>query len=123
LSKAVDAAVDAAEEQHDAACLSYEQLLQVLQSLPISDYSGEFEAACRALLEAMRAGDNPERVQALRADVCFEVSTLSSTGLAGICAYNCQQGFKFWCAWKSQHACTHAAAKECLKDCLLDPST
>jgi hypothetical protein len=68
-------AVEAAAAECDAACLSYEQLLQVLQSLPISDYSGAFEAACRALLEAMRAGDDPAKIQALTAEVCHEVRT------------------------------------------------
>lgn len=68
-------AVEAAAAGSDAACLSYEQLLQVLQSLPISDYSGAFEAACRALLDAMRAGDDPAKIQALAAEVCHEVST------------------------------------------------
>lgn len=67
-------AVAAVAGKQDPATLPYEQLLQILQSLPITEYSGDYEASCRALLDAMRAGDDPERIKALAAEICNEVS-------------------------------------------------
>jgi hypothetical protein len=78
LTKAVEAV--AAGTGSDPSSLSYQQLLQTLQSLPLTDYSGSLETSCRALLDAMRAGEaQHEQIKALAADLCHDVST---TGLA-----------------------------------------
>jgi hypothetical protein len=66
-------AVTAAAGDQDPASLPYEQLLQILQSLPITDYSGDLEASYRALLDAMRAGTDPELFKTLSAALCNEV--------------------------------------------------
>jgi hypothetical protein len=70
LSKAVEAVADGS----DPSSLPLQQLLSVLQSLPVTDYSGDIAAGYIALLEAMRAGESPTTLSALAADICKEVS-------------------------------------------------
>lgn len=90
LSKAVEAA--AAAGNPDPASLPYEQLLSVLQSLPITDYSGDVSAGFSGLLEAMRRGDSPETLAALAADVCNEVGLDPCKGAQNPSAHQMQHG-------------------------------
>jgi hypothetical protein len=82
-------AVTAVAGDQDPASLPYEQLLHLLQSLPITDYSGDLEASYRALLDAMRAGIDTELIQTLAAGLCDEVwhtpQELAKRGAAASC--------------------------------------
>lgn len=73
LTKAVEAAAGT-ELNPTGQELPHRQLLQALQSLPLTDYSGNLEASCRALLDAMRAGE-VQQIQAAAAELCHDVST------------------------------------------------
>jgi len=72
-------AITAAVGDTDPASLLYEQLLQILQSLPVTEYCGSYEAEYRALRDAMRAGDDPELINSLAAELVNQVSSSSSS--------------------------------------------
>lgn len=54
------------QQLHD---VSYTQMLAVLRSLPITDYSGQLEETLKTLLDAMRAAGDAEEVKKLASQV------------------------------------------------------